>query len=119
VCGNGNIESTFRATELAATVSRLVGLDQPGALRDIELAIRTPLADMGRDQVAALAYDLDAPVECCWSMRTREEQVQSEDLRALRASWQNAIVLAAKMRGWEASVQLPGDANDTPARAYL
>ena len=119
ICCDGSLEETFRATEIAATVSRLVGLDQPGSLSDVDLSVRTPLADMSRDQVADLAYDLDAPVECCWSMRTREEQVQSDELREIRTAWQNAVVLAAKMRGWEATVQLPGDANDTPARAYL
>ena len=118
VCGNDDLDTLFRMTEIAHAVSRLVGLDQPGALRDLDLEIRTPLADMSREQVADLAYDLDAPIECCWSMRSGDDQLTS-DQQELRSSWRHAITLAAKMRGWEATLPMPGDDRDTPARAFV
>ena len=118
VCCNASLDDLFRMTEIAALVSRIVGLDQPGSLKDVDTAIRTPFADMSRDQVADLAYDMDVPIECCWAMQADGDTLPSA-AREVQHAWQNAILLAAKMRGWEASVQLPGDNSRTPARAYV
>lgn len=118
VCANADLDELFRVTEIAASVARLITLDQPGSLKDVSLDVRTPLADMSREQVADLAYDLDAPVECCWSMRADPDQLPSEQ-QELQTAWNNAIRLAAQMRGWEATLQTPGDQRDTPARAYV
>jgi hypothetical protein len=118
VCANADLDELFRVTEIASCVGRLITLDQPGSLKDVSLEVRTPLADMSREQVADLAFDLDAPVECCWSMRSDPERLASEQ-QGLQSSWNHAIRLAAQMRGWEASLQMPGDERETPARAYV
>ncbi len=118
-CAGHSLDDAFKLTEIASLVSRLVALDQPGTPKDIDLAVRTPLADMTREQVADLAYDLDVPTECCWAMRTHADLL-SPTMVECQKQWQDAIVLAAKMRGWESTVQLPTEAGlPTAGNAYV
>lgn len=117
-CAGHSLDDAFKITELAALVTRIVALDQPGTLKDVDLAVRTPLADMTRDQVADLAYDLDVPVECCWSMKIHPDRLP-QNLVGTQKAWHDAILLAARMRGWESAVTLPTqDGLPAPSTAY-
>jgi len=118
VCCGSSIDDLFKATEIANLVNRLVAIDQPGSLKDLDLAIRTPFADMSREQIADLAFDLDAPTECCWAMRTPADELPPT-LHEAQKLWQEAIRLAARLRGWEASIRIPAAATPGPGAAFV
>lgn len=61
-----DVDAMERELARARLVERLVSLDAPGGLDGGVVRIETPLLDLADDQIAALAQDLDAPLDTAW-----------------------------------------------------
>lgn len=61
-----DVDAMERELARARLVERLVSLDAPGGLDTPSQRIETPLLDLTDDQIAALARDLDAPLDTAW-----------------------------------------------------
>ncbi len=61
-----DLDAMERELARARLVERLVSLDAPAGTAAESLRIETPLLDLTPEQIAALARDLDAPLEAAW-----------------------------------------------------
>lgn len=98
-------DALVAADELAGLVARLAWLTpvaRPG-LQDAAPDIKTPLADLTREQIADLALDLDAPVDGVWWSRGQSGQAGQAEAQAVESAkvlWNNALQSSTKRRGF-------------------
>jgi hypothetical protein len=103
-------DAMVAADETAALVARLSWLNPPEVRdrKDIAPDIKTPLADLTREQVTDLALDLDAPVDGVWWFRPTAIGAETAGMAEITAAqdakllWNKALDASARRRGFAA-----------------